>query len=400
MSRLARLMAMGVLGGKKSLYQRILSLSPDLYWPLNDASGTAFVEATGKTGDTIELVTNPGFETRSGDDFGTWEEALGVGGAITAETTIVHTDGGVSCKMVQATPATNCNIGNYITKTQHGRTYEFSFWTRGDGTNAGRYAIKDQTHNTWPVAFATTTGVTGTTWTKVTVSVTAPGSPGDGAVGYYLYFIAPAAAGGTAYFDDASVIGKNIDFTGRLIGTGTTFEDEVIGGTKSLLLDGNALINIFSDYALPKLFDSDPITILTWGKPNFTWATEATNRDLFGFTTGVANRFVNFYDADFHKLNYRCTANSSTGEVKIDDVPTGWFSSVYVHSGGVLKPYYNGVAQTTANVGVWSTDVVTATALANTYDTTPFHSWKGNYAHVAIWFRELSVAEIALVGKL
>lgn len=388
-----------VLGGKPSLYSKIMSLSPDLYWPLNDTTGAIIREVMGKTSDTLVANANGGFETDGAggaDVFASWTETYGTTGVIAKETTIVHEGGSTaSCKITQATPAVNVNVSTTV-GSQRGRTYEVSFWTRGDGTNAGRYAIYA---GAWIVAFNTTTGVTGTTWTKVTQTFTVSGSIGDGAVDLNLYLSGPAAAGGVAYFDDVTITGKNFTQNGYLTGTGSTLNSESIGKSASIAFNGSGFVNI-NAYGAPLagLFDRSAISILIWAKAGFDWGVTASNYDLWGINSSASETFVNYHDESAEKLSY--TANGGGNHaVLIDDVPSGWFSSIFVVADATIKPYYNGDARTTTAAGTFASALKFAN-IGNTYGATAFHAWVGNLAHMAIWFRELSASEIALVGKL
>ena len=191
-------------GTTKTMMEKILALSPDLYYPINDSAGSTVNEAMGKTSDTIELMTNGGFETHTGDDFDGWDENVAAG-AIVAETTIVHGASMVSCKMTQANPTGAVYVVSPVCVVGHGQTLEIRIWTRGDGTNAGRYLIYDATHATALIGL-TETGVTGTSWAEVVLNPATPAGSGDINIRVYLY--APAAASGVTYYDDVSLISK------------------------------------------------------------------------------------------------------------------------------------------------------------------------------------------------
>lgn len=146
-----------------------------------------------------EILGNTGFETAGGggaDVFGSWTEAAGMG-TITNEGTIVH-GGSHACKFT-AGASDDCRLYQDKTVTP-GRLYKIVMWTRGDGTNAGKYRVYDLTHSA-NIIVTTSTGVTGTSYTKVEVWFTAP----IGCVSVRFYLWAPTAAGGVAYFDDVSL---------------------------------------------------------------------------------------------------------------------------------------------------------------------------------------------------
>ena len=149
-----------------------------------------------------ELFSNTGFEipgAGGADVFNYWSESAG-NGAIAMDTT-PHS-GIKSCKLT-AGATTNTYVYSRFTGatalTQNG-TYQLSFWTRGDGTNAGRYQVYDVTHSTDIIA-KTSTGITGTTWTQISTSFTVP----VGCLSLDVYFYCPDTNTGIAYFDDASL---------------------------------------------------------------------------------------------------------------------------------------------------------------------------------------------------
>ena len=146
-----------------------------------------------------ELLSNPGFETAGAggaDVFANWVETAG-DGTISDETTLVHS-GSHACKQERGT--TVIDILQQLAGIVPGQSYHFTFWTRGDGTNAGRYAVYDVTHATGIIA-VTSTGVSGTTYTKVSVDFTAPA----GCVEIQLLLYTSAVNSSIAYFDDVSL---------------------------------------------------------------------------------------------------------------------------------------------------------------------------------------------------
>lgn len=134
------------------------------------------------------LLLNSGFETSGGggdDVFADWTETK-VDGTIAKDTSVYHL-GAASCKLTEG--------ASYLTRIEQtrnvtaGQGYTVTLWTRGDGTYAGRYYVWDNQHANMIVSW-TSTGVTGTTWTKVVFSFVPPsgctsvniGVAGNGAV--------------------------------------------------------------------------------------------------------------------------------------------------------------------------------------------------------------------------
>ncbi len=146
-----------------------------------------------------EKLTNGGFETSGGggdDVFGTWSETKG-SGTIADEGTIVH-GGAHACKMTSGV-SDDCHIDQDIAATP-GKLHKLVMWARGDGTNAGRYYIYDVT-NSAVITNTTSTGIIGTSYTKVEVWFTAP----IGCVSVRIRLWSPVASGGICYYDDVSI---------------------------------------------------------------------------------------------------------------------------------------------------------------------------------------------------
>lgn len=148
-----------------------------------------------------DMILNGGFETAGGggaDVFASWTELAGVG-TITRDGTTYH-GGSYSCKLTSGSSGDTYLYQNIVVTSSS--MARFEFWTRGDGTNAGRYQIYDVTHLN-DIVSITSTGITGTTWTKVTVYFSIP----SGCSSVRYYFHRPAATGGAyAYFDDVTSI--------------------------------------------------------------------------------------------------------------------------------------------------------------------------------------------------
>jgi len=142
-----------------------------------------------ETLDPVERITSPGFEN-------------GVFGTGIDETTIVHS-GSHALKLVSSglnwyTPQRLDTI-----TVIPGQRYQFSFWTRGDGVNAGKYGIFDVNHLAYlnNSGNGITTGISGTTYSQFTTTFEAPA----GCTSVYLYLLSSNIVGSTSYFDDISV---------------------------------------------------------------------------------------------------------------------------------------------------------------------------------------------------
>lgn len=185
-----------------------------------------------------ELLSNTGFETwPSGLPTG-WLAGAGTPAGIALETTIVHS-GSNAVKMVTGTPPTgyspNINVANL--SVTPGSTYIISFWTRGDGTNAGGYGIYDRSHSQYSVSLGTTTTVAGTSYQQVTIQWTAPA--GCTAIDFFLTSKL-STAGATAYFDDVSF--KQVVTTTTSIPIGLQTLLNSLPGSAISFLDSNGFM--------------------------------------------------------------------------------------------------------------------------------------------------------------
>jgi len=168
----------------------------------DDASFKKILQIGGAEALGTELLTNGGFETPGGggaDIFGSWSENTTAGGTLADEGFLVH--GGSHA--LKATCGAINNLYSHVSQTivtTVGKLYKFSFWTRGDGTNAGTIFIYDYTNGTNYDGYVfLSTGVSGTVYTKVSVYVTAR------SISTMFILVSPLTANGSAYFDDVYV---------------------------------------------------------------------------------------------------------------------------------------------------------------------------------------------------
>lgn len=144
-----------------------------------------------------ELLSNVGFETAGGggaDIWGTWNEGAG-DGALADETVLVH--GGSHAAKITAGASANTFVRQQITVTP-GKLYKLTFWTRGDGTNAGRYGVRDSSTSIWLISVRST-NVSGAVYTQAIAYFV----PID--ISVWIWGYCPSANGGIAYFDDYSL---------------------------------------------------------------------------------------------------------------------------------------------------------------------------------------------------
>lgn len=144
------------------------------------------------------LYTNGTFEDVTGtpddgneDTFTGWTNNASGGGLIEATAT-AHA-GSAALKITRGTD-NNTRIYRFQAVTAS-TPYQLSMWTRGDGTVGGRYMVYDVTKGS--VIALPSTGVTGTSYSRVAYSFTTPA--GCVSLGVYLYC---STAAGVVYFDD------------------------------------------------------------------------------------------------------------------------------------------------------------------------------------------------------
>jgi hypothetical protein len=139
---------------------------------------------------------NGGFEYYSEGSLVAWVASPSAGGALIE--TSLHERSGVNCIGCQNVSDGDSHYYQNIVVTPGGLGI-LTFWTKGDGSKAGRYSIYDVTHSADIVA-ATSTGVTAATYAQVTASFQVPA----GCSQIRIRLQAPSTAG-IAYFDDVAL---------------------------------------------------------------------------------------------------------------------------------------------------------------------------------------------------
>jgi len=219
---------------ERQYFNRMRALNPIAYWPLWEASGSVAYDYA------IVDILNGGFETAGAggaDVWATWAETAG-DGALANETTIVH--GGSDAAKVTAGATANTKVAQTCGVIP-GHVYTLSFWTRGDGTNGGRYGVYDVS-NSADIVAAVATGVTGTTYTQKTATFIAPA----GCISVRIDLWCPTTNTGIAYFDDVSMPGP-----GKHNGTcsNVTLGQPGIGDGRTSALfvpASNSYVNVYS----------------------------------------------------------------------------------------------------------------------------------------------------------
>lgn len=152
----------------------------------------------------MATILNPGFEidgSGGADVFQSWTESSGTG-TISKETTIKHS-GSACLKLVAGSSANTYIYQTFVIIP--GVDQELTFFSRGDGTNSGRYIIRDYS-NSQDLTSLLSTGITGEEWRAVNYTFTAPST----CTVILLHLRCPATDGGAAYFDDISMRARPI----------------------------------------------------------------------------------------------------------------------------------------------------------------------------------------------
>jgi len=385
---------------------RILAAGPTSYWPLSDPAGRTALELAGLVGAAADTVFHGGFETAGAggaDIWAGWGEAAG-DGALADEGTLVHA-GSHAAKLTSGA-SDNTRVTNGTARVSPGQTYTYSFWTRGDGTNAGKYAIRDNTNSTWLVSLQTT-GVSGETYTEVTGQFVAPA----GCHELLVYFWGPSANGGIAYFDDLVITGP-VDCKGYYAASGVTYGVDGMGdGRAAVQVDGTAYVQ-FGNRGYDQFWDGDAGSALAWGRVSasgqwtdstirYLWHPKASNDATYYLVLGK--------HSDNHTLMWRRRAGGTTYAVHKVFAPSGpltWFcmgmtwdisvphAACYLYADGTFEVVED-ADPPPGGMDAWGAhpmDDDNAVLLAG---STSSQQWIGRGAHMAYWAgRELGADQM------
>ena len=196
----------------------------------------------GEPNEASNLLTNGGFESRATG----WTQSVGAGGFITYDGTAPYS-GTLAARI---TAGTNTGI-TYLTQAvaaTGARPYSLGFYTHGDGTNAGRYFVYDDTNSAYIIT-STSTGVTGTAWAEVTNDFSTPATCGT----MSLRLMCPNVLGGTAWFDSVTLSKEAWEAL-----PSWEHGDQDIGPTKLNIVSRN--IPIFNSGGAEQLFGSNLVS--------------------------------------------------------------------------------------------------------------------------------------------
>lgn len=135
-------------------------------------------------------VLNGGFES----GFTDWDQTLGDGGIQLETVTQFYGD---NSAFIRCGASNNTDISQDGLTTEESTFYFLKFWTKGDGTTAGEYAIYDVS-NAGYITTRTTTGISDADWTKVVETFQTPAS----CIEIRIEFYPGSTDGDIAYFDN------------------------------------------------------------------------------------------------------------------------------------------------------------------------------------------------------
>jgi hypothetical protein len=398
-------------GARPGYRSRILGWRPAAYWPMADQAGPVAADAVGTLSAAVECLSDGGFEIAGeggADLYACWTERL-ADGALADETTLVH--GGSHAFKATAGPSATTWVLQVFPVTP-GQTYTFSFYTRGDGANAGRWAVMDETHYVY-LQTLTSTGVAGTTYALVTQDFTAPA----GCTMMRLYLACPAGDGGSAYFDDASVVGRG-RMDAALAAAGVTFGEPGIGdGLTSLYFSGDNTYAQMGTGFFDSIWDGDRGSAIAWGKVDAPWTGDTTFRYLFHVKAADDQTsylvFGKHTDANAIFWRRRMDGGDTNEQFYVFATPpAGWFCMGYAWDVGV--PNLRGYVYAPGEVAFAEVFNIPGLDMnswgvhpANDFNTVLMagsqsaQEWIGWGAHVAYWRgRALTAAEMRAVMVL
>ena len=241
----------------------------------SDANGSTWILSEVSTRyqlDTTQLVTNPGFETLGANPpvWANWGQYYSTG-ALANETTLVHS-GSNAVKLTRGSAGgADPFIYQLSIPVTAGQLYELSFWTRGNGSQAGAYSLYDETNATY-IDTSVSTGISGTIYTKFIRQFTAP----VGCTHVRIYCLTAGPTGSIVYFDDVSLRKKISGLVPKIVlNTGTNTLP--VEGTLTHVSGGTHAANIVYYKGTPL----EPITPF-WnsitGQLSFSdWASKTSN---------------------------------------------------------------------------------------------------------------------------
>lgn len=372
--------------------ERVLTTQPAALmalWEFDEASGPTAFDSSGHKED---MLLNGTFETAGGgglDVVANWTESAG-DGVIALTSTAGEFRSGTKALKLTAGP----NRNTFLVQTVNcvpGSSVSFPFWTRGDGTNAGRYRVRDNT-NAVDLVATVTTGVTGATWAQITPTVTAPA----GCIQINIYFYCPNVGAGFACFDDAQAL---IPMDGDYSATGITYgQPGLRAGETCVSFDGNNGYMLWNKTAINQAWNPDKGSVAGWAKVDAAarWAEDGVSARWW-FHPRAAD--VNYYMAigkeitPANTIGFRRRAGAANPieSVTYTTTSTEWimWGMTWDTTANELIAYINGVeVGRDTCAGTWDKAANPITAAGSTVmyaGSTTLQEWIGSGGPVAVW---------------
>ncbi|MCK4788393.1 MAG: hypothetical protein KAV87_31930 [Desulfobacteraceae bacterium] len=284
------------------------------------------------------LLLNPGFETPGGggaDIWAGWTETAG-DGALANEVVIVH-EGVDACKMTSG-PTVNTRVQeNFaVLPNMH---YRMRIWTQGDGVNAGRFRIRDETNGVDITAGTISTGITGAAYGMVPYLFTTPA----GCVLVSIRLQCPPVNGGVCYFDATEVRRMN----GFLGDQGTILAWAQVanaGAWTDITIRCAVRIGGVADYVIIR-------------KSN------VNNRLDWGYAAGGVGNWFN--EPAINPINFMLLGITW-------DISAGATGQVLAFRNGLQT------GATAVNLGTWNNNLTGTSCVIGANSTVPVNVWSGN----------------------
>lgn len=163
-------------------------------------SGWSVVDVDGDAGEAGERLGNRGFEElgSGSDTFADWSDTAS-DGSIDVETSSVHS--GSRAVKLTGGPTQDTRVTQTIGSNLSGKRVWLSFWTRGDGTLAGRYHVWANGAGSWILSPSSEGSNTSTSYVRVEREFVCP----VGTTSIIVGLRCPAGDGNYAMFDDVQV---------------------------------------------------------------------------------------------------------------------------------------------------------------------------------------------------
>lgn len=323
---------------------------------------------------SVNQLSDPGFETG-----GVWNDYPGTS-TITDELVVVH-GGAHALKHTTALPTPGYVMG--VVYTVGNTPYVLSYWTRGDGTNAGRIRVLGAVGG--DIIATTSTGVTGVTYTQVQHQFVTPAN----CPFVHVYLYGPTADGGVCYFDDIAVYaGAPSPFILGDQGAGLSFAGATHNSTSARRRGTFLELSTWWPHPGFETLYYGGGALSVWVKAG--WAAEdGLQHDIVTAAHAADhNRFM-LYKNTSGSVVFRIYG-STVGGYKQISVPLSYAPNTWRHifctwnSGGPTSLAVNGVATTTVGTsGTWtSPDTLDVYWALGGYEET---CWNGDIADLRIW---------------